>query len=459
MSRAKVLAVDDDRGQRTLIRDFLLSRGYEASEAADAEQTILQFRSEHPDVVLLDYLLPGSDGLNLLGRLRELDPTVPVVMITGHGDVELAVEAIRAGAENFVLKPISLTALDTVLERALDRSRANRRQRAGRLAADRRRLSPFLGRSASLRALADEARIAAGAESAILMVGETGTGKGVLAHWLHEHGARAEESFVDINCAGFSRELLESELFGFARGAFTGAIQAKTGLLETAHRGTLFLDEIGELDTTLQPKLLKVIEEKTFRRVGETQERRSDTRILAATNRNLAKAMEDGSFRRDLFYRVSTFVLELPPLRARKEDLPLLVDDLLERLGEELGRRTTIAAAAFDELASYDWPGNIRELRNVLERAVLRTREPMLTSSDLRFAAALPARAQGASGGDGPISTLAESEREALQRRLARARGNVGVAADLLGVPRSTLYGRLKEQGLKPHDFREPPER
>jgi DNA-binding NtrC family response regulator len=457
VTRARVLCVDDDPAQRRLVSSFLGGRGYEVIEAETAEEAIRRFAGERPDLVLLDYVLPDGNGLELLARFRALEDEVPIVMVTGHGDVELAVEAIRAGAENFVLKPMSLAALETILKRAVEHGNSRRRQLAGRRVAERRRRSPFLGRSEAIRALAADAELAARSDSPVLLVGETGTGKGVLARFLHEQGDRAEEAFVDLNCAGLSRDLLESELFGHARGAFTGAVAAKAGLVETAHKGTLFLDEIGDLDASLQPKLLKVLEEKTFRRVGEVQERRADTRLVAATNADLQQAMRAGRFRSDLYFRISTFVLRLPALRERREDLPLLVDDLLDRLGEELGRRPAIVGDALDELARHAWPGNIRELRNVLERAVLGCRGAELTAPDLRLPppAEGTARAERGAPDGGRIATLAELEREAIERALARLRGNVVLAAQQLGVPRSTLYAMLKSHGLQPRDFQD----
>jgi DNA-binding NtrC family response regulator len=458
--RARILNVDDDDAQRRLIAGYFGGRGYEVVDAASGAEAQLKFRDVNPELVVLDYLLPDATGLDVLAALREIDGEVPVVMVTGHGDVELAVEAVRAGAESFLLKPVTMSALETIVERALDGRRARRRQRAGRAAWDRRRIDPFLGGSEALRALARDAEIAARAESPVLLVGETGSGKGVLARWLHDHGPRGEEAFVDLNCAGLSRELLESELFGHARGAFTGAVAAKTGLIETAHRGTLFLDEIGDLDPAIQPKLLKVLEEKRFRRLGETHERRADTRLIAATNRFLDQAMQEGRFRSDLYYRLSTFVLRLPPLRERPEDIPPLAADLVERLGDELGRRAEIAPAAMAALRRHEWPGNVRELRNVLERAALVARDGTIEPADLHLdggrAAGNEHRSTGAppaaESADGDL-TLAAAERRAFERALRAANGNVARASKLLGVPRSTLYGKLKEHRLTPAEF------
>jgi len=287
----------------------------------------------------------------------------------------------------------------------------------------------------------------------VLITGETGSGKGVLAHWLHSNGSRADEAFVDINCAGLSRELLESELFGHARGAFTGAVAEKKGLLEVAHRGTLFLDEIGDMDLTLQPKFLKALEEKRFRRLGDVSERRVDVRLVAATNHDLGELVRDKRFRADLYYRVNTLVLRVPPLRERPADIPLLAGALLRSLTHEMGKpELELADDAVEALVAYPWPGNIRELRNVLERGVLAAQGRQLQRGNLRFDVAPMAAATG--GGDGGHLTLLELERRHIERVLDLEKGHVVAAAERLGIPRSTLYQKLKEYGIDPAGYR-----
>src|SRR5581483_10514432 len=291
-------------------------------------------------------------------------------VLTGHGSIDLAVRTVKEGAEQFLTKPVELAALGTIIQRTLDNQRTRRRDQATRRTqGERTAPDPFLGTSPSVLALATEAQLAVGGDSPVLVQGETGSGKGVLARWLHDSGARTEEAFVDINCAGLSRELLESELFGHARGAFTGAIADKKGLLEVAHRGTLFLDEIGDMDVSLQPKFLKALEEKRFRRLGEVNERRVDVRLIAATNQDLGDLVREKRFRADLYYRINTVVLRVPPLRERTGDIPLLAGAILRRLAQEMGRpEIELAADAVEALQAYPWPGNVRELRNVLER-------------------------------------------------------------------------------------------
>jgi DNA-binding NtrC family response regulator len=410
--------------------------------------------------VLLDYNLPDGTALDVLPVFRRQEPEVPVLVLTGHGEIDLAVATIKAGADQFLTKPVELAVLRELAVRALEGRRAARRQRADVRREDRAELDPFVGESAAVRRLERDARVAAQASSPLLMLGETGSGKGVLARWLHAHGARARESFVDINCAGLSRELLDSELFGHARGAFTGAVQAKAGLFEVADRGTLFLDEIGEIEAGVQPKILKVVEDGRFRRLGDVAERRVDVRLVAATHRDLGAAVRAGSFRADLLYRLNTLELRLPPLRERLEDLPALADSILARLRRDAGRVTELTGDAVDALRRYGWPGNIRELRNVLERASLFAHDGRIDAGALRFETgerpsrpvAGPAAAADSRADDG--LTLAELERRQIRRALELERGQVDRAAHRLGIPRSTLYQRLKLYGLSPAGFR-----
>jgi transcriptional regulator with PAS, ATPase and Fis domain len=296
-----------------------------------------------------------------------------------------------------------------------------------------------------MRRLAEDARRFVSAESPVLIQGETGTGKGVLAAWLHRNGPRADEAFVDLNCATLSRDLLESELFGHEKGAFTGAVAAKQGLLDVAHRGTLFLDEIGDVDPLVQPKLLKVLEDKRFRRLGDVRDRQVDVRLITATHQDLTQLVRDNRFRSDLYFRVNTIPLTVPPLRERREDIERLAQALLEGIASDLGRNgLSLAPEAVRALEAYPWPGNIRELRNVLERAVLLCEGRTLGARDLRFEATPGVAASEAS------LTLAELERRHIERVLAAERGRVESAARRLGIPRSSLYQKLKRLGLQP---------
>jgi DNA-binding NtrC family response regulator len=454
MTDTCLLLIDDDRSVRDPIRRFFAADGWRIEEAETIGAGERAFERHRPDAVLLDFSLPDGSALDLLPRLRSLDPDVPIVILTGHGEIQLAVATIKAGADQFLVKPAELRTLGEVLERALELKRSARRERAGARRADRGEVDPFVGESRAIRALEAEARVAAGAESPLLLLGETGSGKGVLARWLHAQGRRSREAFVDINCAGLSRELLDSELFGHVRGAFTGAVQAKSGLFEIADRGTLFLDEIGDIDPGVQPKILKVVEERRFRRLGDVAERRADVRLVAATHRDLVAAVRSGGFRADLYYRLSTLTLRLPSLRERLEDLPALAEAILGRIRAETGRAVEIEPGVFDRLARYSWPGNIRELRNVLERAVLFARDGRLTAAALRIDEA-PEAGRDLDGGEVAGSArLADVERHHIERVLAAERGQVDRAAERLGVPRSTLYQRLKEYGISAAAFR-----
>jgi DNA-binding NtrC family response regulator len=437
----RILVVEDEPVVRFGIRDFLESRGFSVQEAVSLEAARACFQRERPDAIVVDYALPDGNALDLLAEIHGVDPQLPVVVLTGHGSIDLAVRAIKEGAENFLTKPVELPALAVVLERALENQRNRRRQVARQSRRSRDEIDPFVGTSAAVHELAREAAVALRSEGPILIQGETGSGKGVLARWLHEQGARRDEPFVDLNCAGLSRDFLESELFGHARGAFTGAVNEKKGLFEVAHRGVLFLDEMGDLDPAVQPKVLKVIEDKRFRRLGEVADRQVDVFLIAATNQELASLVRDGRFRSDLFFRINTIPLAVPPLRERREDIAPLALRLLDQLGRDLGRPgARLAAGALEALRAYSWPGNVRELRNVLERAVLRAEEQEIHPSDFRFAPELAA-SPAAGGGQ----TLAELERQRIERALREERGRVVEAARRLGIPRSTLYQKIKE--------------
>jgi len=445
MSRHRVLIVDDDPAVRFGLKDFLETRGYRVDEADSAKGAEQAFRENRPDVVLSDYRLPDGDALTLLPRLRAISEEVPVIVLTGHGSVELAVQAMKEGAEHFLTKPVTLPALEVVIARSLANQRNRRQQLARQERQGRQQFDPFAGTSRPIRELAEQARRVAAAERPVYLQGETGAGKGVIAAWLHANGPRADEAFVDLNCAGLPRELLESELFGHERGSFTGAVQSKIGLLDLAHRGTLFLDEIGDLEPQLQPKLLKVLEDHRFRRVGDVRDRQVDLRLIAATNQDLAQRVATGHFRGDLYFRITTLPLVVPPLRDRVEDLPLLARQLLDRLTAELGRPAiTLSSGALEALAAYRWPGNIRELRNVLERAALLTDRSALTRDDLRFdlpGAPAPTRVRPPEGD----VTLKTMERQQIEMVLREEKGKVELAARRLGIPRSSLYQKLKQ--------------
>jgi DNA-binding NtrC family response regulator len=443
----RVLVVDDQRDIRAPLREFLEGRGYEAVEADSARTAREAFLAARPDAVLLDYELPDANALEVIPRLRELDDGVPIVVITGHATIELAVQAMREGAEYFLTKPVQLSTLAVVLERIFEHSKNKRARLASRNRDSRAAADPFIGASEAIGALRSEVDKIARSDRPVLIQGETGAGKGVLAAWIHRHGPRSEEAFVDLNCAGLSRELLESELFGHDKGAFTGAVAAKAGLIEVAHQGTFFLDEIGDMDLPIQPKLLKVLDDRQFRRLGSVHDRSVDVRLIAATHHNLAEAVQAQKFRSDLYFRISTLQIRIPSLRQRRQDIELLARAILRSFAAELGREMELGADAVAALSRYPWPGNIRELRNVLERSVLLAETPRLRAADLRFdQAALLTRARPEAA---PAHTLDEQEKRHIEESLRAVSWRVNEAAQRLGLSRSALYRKIKEYQLR----------
>ena len=446
MSGHRILIVEDQAQVRRTLCDFLRHQGYEIAEAATAADALPMQQAFGPDCIVSDYSLPDGDALGLLAKFKEAAPEVPVIILTGHGSIDLAVRAIKLGAEQFLTKPVELAVLGVMVERAIANVRGRKLEQAELSRESRKSIDPFLGRSPAIRTLAQEASRVAGSESPVLIRGETGTGKGVLAAWLHRHGPRGSESLVDLNCAGLSRELLESELFGHERGSFTGAVSAKPGLLEIAHRGTVFLDEIGDMDPAIQPRLLKVLEEKRFHRVGDVRERRVDIRLIAATHRDLAALGREGAFRSDLYFRISTLPLTVPALRERPEDLPELARALLRRTSAEMGRgELTLSDDALEALQAYSWPGNIRELRNVLERAGLYSDGNRVRVKDLRFEAAATAPAAA----ETEVGSLEDAERRHIERALKVAGGRMEPTARALKISKSALYAKIRRLGLR----------
>jgi DNA-binding NtrC family response regulator len=377
--------------------------------------------------------------------VKAADPGVPCIVLADYSSLGVAVEALEMGAEQFLMKPVDRPALLLVLQRALENQRNRRRRLSDEAIRTREPLDPFLGESPAIRALAEQARKVLAADRPVLIRGETGAGKGVLAAWLHHNGPRSEECFLDLNCAGLNRDLLETELFGHEKGAFTGAVARKVGLLEVADRGTLFLDEIGDVDLSVQPKLLKVLEEGRFRRLGDVDDRRVDVRLIAATHRDLAVLVEENRFRSDLYFRISTIPLRLPPLRERVEDIPILASHFLRRSAAELGRAAfDLSPEAVRRLQAHSWPGNIRELRNVLERTALLSAGNGLDAEDFGFDFERRTPAAGALSN----LTLREAERRLIEMALQEERGRVDRAAARLGISRSSLYQRIQKHGI-----------
>jgi DNA-binding NtrC family response regulator len=450
MARNRILVIDDEPGLRFGVRDFLELHNFQIDEAESCREAQQIFRSARPDIVIADYMLPDGTALDLLPRLKEIDSDIPLLILTAHGSIDLAVRAIKEGAEQFLTKPLELPALLVILERLLANQRNHQKQLASRSQQSRSAVNPFIGTSQAIRSLAEQARKVLATESPVLILGETGSGKGVLARWLHDNSPRADEAFVDLNCAGLSRELLETELFGHEKGAFTSATSSKQGLFEVAHRGTIFLDEIGDVDLQIQPKLLKVLEDKRFRRVGDVRDRQVDVRLIAATHQDIGQLVRERKFRDDLYFRISTIPLAFPALRERVEDIPVLAEYMLEKFSADLGRgEIRLEADSIKALQSYSWPGNVRELRNVIERAVLLSEQKTITLKELRF--------DGHGGSRVPMLdtslTLLELEKQHIERVLVEEKGRVEKAARRLGIPRSSLYQKIKKHHISLSKF------
>jgi DNA-binding NtrC family response regulator len=445
MPQRRIVVGEDDQAIRSAIREFLESLEYQVVEAASCAGIKDAFRNSSPDAAILDYSLPDGTALDLLPYLKQTHPSVPVVVLTGNGTISLAVQAIKEGAEQFLTKPVEMSAIAVVLERALKNQRNHLKQLVGKAREKRESVDPFLGSSTAIREVEHQAERVSLSHCPVLIAGETGSGKGVLAKWIHEHSPRAEEPFVDLNCAGFGRELLETELFGHEVGAFTGAVQRKMGLLEAAQRGSVFLDEIGDMDLQIQPKLLKILEEKRFRRLGDVQERQLDVRLVTASHEDLADLVRHKKFRSDLYFRVSTVVIRVPPLRERVEDIPVLARHFFDRVTLDLGRmHLSLSEETLDAISGYSWPGNIREMKNVIERAVLLANGETIKPRDLHLEFKLEVAPD-----NGARLTLREAQRLHIQKALESQHGNVARTADLLGVTRSSLYNKMKTFGIR----------
>ncbi|HEU4382857.1 MAG TPA: sigma-54 dependent transcriptional regulator [Anaeromyxobacteraceae bacterium] len=452
----RILVVDDEKLIRWSVGERLQRDGYEVLSAESGEQALELVAARAPDVMLLDVRLPGIDGLVTLQRALALHPDVSVLMMSAHSTVDIAVEAMKHGAVDFLVKPFPFQSLDAAVERALAAARTRRQIAA--LTSERKSavesLGALVGRSAAMESVRGMAsRLAASDATTVLIEGESGSGKEVVARAVHFGSARADRPFLQVNCAALPEHLLESELFGHERGAFTDAHTQKRGLFETAEGGTVMLDEIGDLHPGGQAKLLRLLESKTFRRVGGVTELRADVRVLAATNVNLEERVSEGGFRADLFFRLNVVRLRVPPLRDHAEDIPLLTAHFVARFNQEMKRQVRgVAPAAMELLQDYRWPGNIRELRNVVERAFI-----LHANVDELRPEHLPPELRGDSG-RGPAKpapavpaeglVLEDVEKRLIREALERSSGNQSKAARLLGISRDTLRYRLKKHGM-----------
>jgi DNA-binding NtrC family response regulator len=450
LAKGRVLVVDAEASVRLAVQKILNADGYEVAQADSKGGALDLFGAAPADAVIVDASLPDGDALDLISQVKGADPLIPCIVLASYESLERAALAIQQGAEQFLTKPLQLPSLLLVLQRVWENQQNRRRRITDEARRSRRHADPFCGSSAAVQKLAEQAGRVLEANSPVLIRGETGSGKGVLAGWLHSNGSRKEEPFLDLNCAGLSRELLESELFGHEKGAFTGAIAPKMGLLEVAHRGSLFLDEIGDMDLALQPKLLKALEEKRFRRLGDVRDRQVDVRLIAATHQDLSTMVEEKRFRGDLYFRISTLLLVIPPLRERTEDIPVLAECLLHDIAIDLDRPPIrLSEEALSKLQDHSWPGNIRELRNTLERGALSSPRNVLGPNELGFDfSAGTGTSRTPSLDDLANLTLAEAEKLLIQRALETERGRVDRAAQRLGISRSSLYQRIQKLGI-----------
>jgi len=451
-----ILVVEDETKMLRVLELHLESAGYQVVKAPTAEEALALLNSgqdaDNFALALTDLRLPGMDGLQLLQRMQKLRPSLPVIVMTAFGTIETAVAAMKAGASDYVLKPFSLEDLmitiDKVLEfHALRRENVKLRAELGR----RYDFEQIIGRSAKMQDIFDAAVRVAPTRATVLLGGESGTGKGLLARAIHYHSPRREAPFVKINCSAIPENLMESEIFGYEKGAFTGASQSHTGKFEQADGGTVFLDEIGDVPPPVQVKLLRVLQEREFERLGSTRTIHVDVRIIAATNRDLRAALEQGTFREDLYYRLNVVPINLPPLRERKEDIPHLVDHFLKKFSAEAGSQLrSLSPEAMDKIRTYYWPGNVRELENIIERSLVLARTDPIDPGDIHLDHGRPTSLPP---GDVPFlpegMTLDGYEQELIREALRRAGDNKSQAARLLGLTRNALRYRLSQMGME----------
>lgn len=453
MKSARVLVVDDEESLRRVMQVYLQRQGYSTEVAASGEEALRLLEIADCQLVLTDLRMPGMSGIELLRAIKTQYPEIAVIILTAFGSIENAVEAMQAGAYHYVTKPVQFPELSLVIDRALEHTRLIEEVKRLRENLDARYgFEAIIGRSSTLLSVLDVAARAAQSDATVLIEGETGTGKELLARAIHQNSLRKERPFLAINCGAIPKDLLESELFGYRKGAFTGAMENKKGKIETADGGTLFLDEIGELPLALQVKLLRLIQQGEMEKLGALEQTKVDVRIVAATNRDLQAMMQKGEFREDLYYRLAVIPITLPPLRERSRDVEDLTKHLLEINKRKLGRpELTLPFPLLPYFTKYKWPGNIRELENVLERIVVLSRGPEITLSDLPEFLRREHTAVGALQLDLPPEgiSLEALEKELIEQSLKRFEGNQTKAAQYLGLSRKTLIYRMEKHGLR----------
>ena len=461
LRRAQILIVDDEELYRRALERILARSGHAVTSARDASEAMARLSGEPLDLVLCDIRMPGISGLELVRQIHEVDPDLPCIVVTGYGSAEQSVEALHAGAFWYLEKPFEQRSLD-VVRKLVDQAIEHRRLRTeNRLLQSqlrsRYRFDNVVGQSEALRGVLDLVDRVADSDSTVLVTGESGTGKELIARAIHYNSKRADRVMVTVNCGAIPEELLESELFGHVKGAFTNAVQHREGRFTAADGGTIFLDEIGDMSPNLQVKLLRVLQDRTFEPVGSSKTVRADVRVIAATHRDLEEAIRRGSFREDLYYRLNVIPIEVPPLRRRKEDIPLLVEHFLARMNEEKGRQIEgIHPAALERLVEHDWPGNVRELENLIERLVVLRGRGTVELDDLpaalRRSASAPLLALPDLGPDGvAFNEIVERlETHLILQALERTSWNKNRTAQLLGLNRTTLLEKIKKKKLEP---------
>jgi len=461
----KILVADDELSMREFLEILLRKERYDVRCARDGKQALEMISSDSFDLVICDMMMPGLDGMKVLAKAKELDPDAMFVMITAFASPESAVEAMKLGAYDYITKPFQVDQIKLVVKKALEKAALVRENlRLQREVEKKYIFENLVGTSRALQDVFDEIRQVAPTRSNILISGESGTGKELAAKAIHYNSPRRDKPFVTVNCGAIPSELLESELFGHVKGSFTGAYHDKKGLFETAHRGTVFLDEIGEMPLPIQVKLLRAIQDKTFKPVGGVKDTRVDLRIISATNRDLEDAVNKGEFREDLYYRINVIQIRMPPLRDHMEDVPLLVTHFLKRMCQETGKNIKgISPEAEEILESYNWPGNVRELENTIERAVSLARGEVITPHDL------PQKIRSFKSSGQPLLSLEQEgtdldsllqrvERELIEEALQRSGGVKSKAAQILGISFRSLRYRLEKLGIEQKEEEKPQE-
>jgi two-component system nitrogen regulation response regulator NtrX len=448
--KARILVIDDEAEIRRSVRMILEYEGYDVLEASSGPEGVALAERESPDLVFLDVKMPGMDGLEALQRLKTANDTLPVVIISGHGTVSTAVEATKAGAFDFIEKPLASERVLLTIRNALDQTRLADENRSLKRAVEVRH--QMVGESPALRQVWDAVKRAAPTNATVLLLGESGVGKELVARSIHRNSLRSRERFVQVNCAAIPEELIESELFGHEKGSFTGATEKQIGKFEQADKGTIFLDEVGDMSPKTQAKVLRVLQEGEVERLGSARTIKVDVRVIAATNKDLEQEIEKGSFREDLYFRLSVIPIKVPPLRERREDIPVLVRHFAELFSREHNRRPhRFTAQALDYMQRARWKGNVRELKNTVERLLIMTPGDAVDVDDLRDVVRLEARAQAPDNERNP-GTLREfkesSERAFLVGKLRENGWNISKTAEVIGTPRSNLYKKLEQYGI-----------